>query len=612
MNSTQTDNQTKATPEQDLAQQKEAGKQAGRRRKKKKSGRRGGPHGFLGKIPHRSAMGDFLYLVGFWVEYAMVCAWRKVRVAVHAVASTLGNLLLLIVRPIVQGFLTLVTDLTNPFKRMASGFRHMSQLQDQLELENATELRKARRQYLRSGIKKYFPLAWNALTYVLPVAAAAVLVVIVRNGLDVRFVLNVQVNGETVGYVANEQVFEDAREDVQSRISTAKEMLMESGSEVPDTQWDVSPTFTLAVSGHTMTESEIANAILRTASDEIVDATAVYVDGELRFVTTEGDHLRTYLESVKEPYEDTLDPSVYTAFAHEIRLVDGVFLNESISSYSDIINELNSGGGIHTYTAVEGDTVQSVVDATGVSFDSLAQLNPELLTLDQDIPEGTELITGASSPELLKVKVVRREMETVAIPFDTQNSESSEYDFGDVITLQEGEEGSEDVTYEVTMIDGVVTDRQAVAYTVTKAPVSEITVTGTRLKSGMVAQIGSGSFIWPVPQYTYVSRWMSSGHRGADICAPYGVPILASDSGTVIAAGWHWSYGNYVEIDHGNGYKTLYGHMSRITVAEGQAVTQGQKIGEVGSTGNSTGNHCHFEMYYNGSLFSAYTLFPGM
>ena len=338
----------------------------------------------------------------------------------------------------------------------------------------------------------------------------------------------------------------------------------------------------------------------------------MYIDGELRFVTTEGDHLRTYLESVKAPYEDTADPSVYTAFAHEIRLLDGVYLNESISSYSDIINELNAGAGIQTYTAVEGDTVQSIVDTTGVAFDSLAQMNPELLTLDQEVDAGTEIITGAASAELLKVKVVRQETETVPISFDTQNSESSEYDFGKVITLQEGEDGSEDITYEVTMIDGVVTDRQAISYTVTKPSVPEITVTGTRLKSGMVAQIGSGSFIWPVPNYTYVSRWMSSGHRGADICAPYGTTIIASDSGTVIAAGWHYSYGNYVEIDHGNGYKTLYAHMSAIAVTQGQAVAQGDKIGEVGSTGNSTGNHCHFEMFYNGSLFSAQTLFPNM
>ena len=89
-------------------------------------------------------------------------------------------------------------------------------------------------------------------------------------------------------------------------------------------------------------------------------------------------------------------------------------------------------------------------------------------------------------------------------------------------------------------------------------------------------------------------------------------PVLASDSGKVVAAGWHYSYGNYVEIDHGNGYTTLYGHMSALSVTQGQGVTQGQKIGEVGSTGNSTGNHCHFEMTYNGRLFSAQSLFPGM
>lgn len=616
MNSTQTDKQPNKKKRSSLSQRLDDWrcKRTVRawHRKKKRARRHRRVAGLFDKIPYSYVIGNFLYLVGFWVEYAGVCAWRKLHGVVHAVAATVGNLILMIVRPFVLGILTLVEDLTSPFTRMASGIRHIRQLSEELEEEDAGQIRAAKVQYFRSGVKKYYPIVWNAITYFLPALAAAALVVIVRNGLELRFVLNVQVNGESVGYVANEQVFENARDDVQSRINTAKTMLVESGATVPDTQWDVSPTYTLAVSGQTMTESEIANAILRTASDEIIDATAVYIDGELRFVTTEGDHLRTYLESVKAPYEDTADPSVYTAFAHEIRLLDGVYLNESISSYSDIINELNAGAGIQTYTAVEGDTVQSIVDTTGVAFDSLAQMNPELLTLDQEVDAGTEIITGAASAELLKVKVVRQETETVAIPFDTQNSESSEYDFGKVITLQEGEDGSEDITYEVTMIDGVVTDRQAISYTVTKPSVPEITVTGTRLKSGMVAQIGSGSFIWPVPNYTYVSRWMSSGHRGADICAPYGTTIIASDSGTVIAAGWHYSYGNYVEIDHGNGYKTLYAHMSAIAVTQGQAVAQGDKIGEVGSTGNSTGNHCHFEMFYNGSLFSAQTLFPNM
>lgn len=616
MNSTQTDKQPQKKKKNTLSQRLDDWrcKRTVRawHRKKKRATRRRRMTGIFSKIPYSYVIGDLLYMIGFWVEYAGVCAWRKLRVVVNAIAATVGNLLLMIVRPFVLGILTLVEDLTSPFTRMASGIRHIQQLSQEMEEEDAGQIRAAKLQYFRRGVKKYYPIVWNAITYILPVIAAAALVIIVRNGLDLHFVLNVQVNGESVGYVDNEQVFENARDDVQSRINTAKSMLIESGASVPDTQWDVSPTYTLAVSGQTMTESEIANAILRTASDEIVDATAVYIDGELRFVTTEGDHLRTYLESVKEPYEDTDDPSVYTALAHEIRLLDGVYLNESISSYSDIINELNQGAGIKTYTAVEGDTVQSIIDTTGVSFDSLAQMNPELLTLDQEVEAGTEIITGAASAELLKVKVVRQETETVAIPFDTQNSESSEYDFGKVVTLQEGEDGSEDVTYEITMIDGVVTDRQAISYNVTKQAVPEITVTGTRLKSGMVAQIGSGSFIWPVPNYTYVSRWMSSGHRGADICAAYGTTIIASDSGTVIAAGWHYSYGNYVEIDHGNGYKTLYAHMSAISVTQGQAVSQGDKIGEVGSTGNSTGNHCHFEMFYNGALFSAQTLFPNM
>lgn len=616
MNSTQTDKQPQKKKKNTLSQRLDDWrcKRTVRawHRKKKRATRRCRMTGIFSKIPYSYVIGDLLYMIGFWVEYAGVCAWRKLRAVVNAIAATVGNLLLMIVRPFVLGILTLVEDLTSPFTRMASGIRHIQQLSQEMEEEDAGQIRAAKLQYFRRGVKKYYPIVWNAITYILPVIAAAALVIIVRNGLDLHFVLNVQVNGESVGYVDNEQVFENARDDVQSRINTAKSMLIESGASVPDTQWDVSPTYTLAVSGQTMTESEIANAILRTASDEIVDATAVYIDGELRFVTTEGDHLRTYLESVKEPYEDTDDPSVYTAFAHEIRLLDGVYLNESISSYSDIINELNQGAGIKTYTAVEGDTVQSIIDTTGVSFDSLAQMNPELLTLDQEVEAGTEIITGAASAELLKVKVVRQETETVAIPFDTQNSESSEYDFGKVVTLQEGEDGSEDVTYEITMIDGVVTDRQAISYNVTKQAVPEITVTGTRLKSGMVAQIGSGSFIWPVPNYTYVSRWMSSGHRGADICAAYGTTIIASDSGTVIAAGWHYSYGNYVEIDHGNGYKTLYAHMSAISVTQGQAVSQGDKIGEVGSTGNSTGNHCHFEMFYNGALFSAQTLFPNM
>ena len=85
-------------------------------------------------------------------------------------------------------------------------------------------------------------------------------------------------------------------------------------------------------------------------------------------------------------------------------------------------------------------------------------------------------------------------------------------------------------------------------------------------------------------------------HTGIDIAAPGGTPIVASKGGEVIYAGWLGGYGNLVVVDHGDSVVTLYAHQSRIGVVEGQPVDQGQVVGFVGTTGNSTGNHLHFEV----------------
>ncbi len=133
----------------------------------------------------------------------------------------------------------------------------------------------------------------------------------------------------------------------------------------------------------------------------------------------------------------------------------------------------------------------------------------------------------------------------------------------------------------------------------------------------------TGSFIWPVPSCTYItSRFgpryhpvtglYQSTHTGLDIGASYGDPILASDSGEVFVAGVKGGYGNCVMIDHGNGYYTLYGHMSSIAVSVGQVVSQGDTVGYVGSTGVSTGPHCHFEIRVDGSPTDPAPWFSGL
>ena len=130
---------------------------------------------------------------------------------------------------------------------------------------------------------------------------------------------------------------------------------------------------------------------------------------------------------------------------------------------------------------------------------------------------------------------------------------------------------------------------------------------GSSAGSTAVVNTGDLSFRWPLPGYSTItsgfgSRW-GSNHTGIDISGGgvYGSPIVAAESGTVVVATTHWSYGNYVIVDHGNGYTTLYAHMSSIGCSVGDYVTKGQTIGYVGSTGDSTGPHLHFEVRINGA-----------
>ena len=130
------------------------------------------------------------------------------------------------------------------------------------------------------------------------------------------------------------------------------------------------------------------------------------------------------------------------------------------------------------------------------------------------------------------------------------------------------------------------------------------------------------SYLWPLPGYYRLSSLFgyrihpitgeAHSHTGIDIPAPGNTPILACKSGQVVTSAYHYSYGNYVVIDHGNGNSTLYAHMSSRAVSEGQMVTQGQTIGYVGTTGSSTGNHLHLEVRDNYTRVDPESKFPSL
>jgi murein DD-endopeptidase MepM/ murein hydrolase activator NlpD len=118
----------------------------------------------------------------------------------------------------------------------------------------------------------------------------------------------------------------------------------------------------------------------------------------------------------------------------------------------------------------------------------------------------------------------------------------------------------------------------------------------------MDGAVGTGSFIWPSSSH-YLSGYEyspSTNHFAIDIAGDLGEPLWASDSGVIVYAGWNnFGYGNMVVIDHGNGWQTLYAHLSVVGVVCGQSVFQGTPLGQIGSTGKSSGPHIHFEMVHD-------------
>jgi murein DD-endopeptidase MepM/ murein hydrolase activator NlpD len=130
-------------------------------------------------------------------------------------------------------------------------------------------------------------------------------------------------------------------------------------------------------------------------------------------------------------------------------------------------------------------------------------------------------------------------------------------------------------------------------------------------EGAVVAPLGTGTFIWPEDFHILGGNPYAWWHRAIDISGKTGNAVYASDSGTVVWAGWNtWGYGNLIVLDHGNGWQTWYAHLSQIYVYCGQQLYQGAAIGAIGSTGNSTGPHLHFETRYNGDLPNPLNVLP--
>ena len=217
-----------------------------------------------------------------------------------------------------------------------------------------------------------------------------------------------------------------------------------------------------------------------------------------------------------------------------------------------------------------------------------------------------EVLTLSASVPYLTMTVVQRERYVEDVMYDIEYTDSANMYKGDTKVTSAGQYGAADVVATVTYVNGEETERTVLSSVTLRQPVTEQQLRGTKDRP---TWLPTGSFRWPVSG-RITSRFGgrkspggigSTNHKGIDIAAPYGTPVYAADGGIVTYAGWMSGYGYLVRINHNNnGYETYYGHNSSLTVSVGDRVYKGQQIARVGSTGNSTGNHCHFEVRYNG------------
>ncbi len=440
--------------------------------------------------------------------------------------------------------------------------------------------------------------AVRVINCLLPLGAAAALVLTLNYYSGLTYALSVEYNGQHIGYIHSEAEFYEAEKAVLGRIVNEDYIPPE----------DYVPQFTMEVIDEDQftTEDELTDSIIQASGNEIQLATGLYVDGKFVGATTDGESLVLELKEMLDETRREAGPNAKVSFVQPIKVQEALYPVASIVELSDISAELNKETATtEFYTIKPGDTPYDVANEYDISLDTLMRNNEDVV---KTFLPGDSLLIESAVP-MLEKKVVKTVTEQNKINYKTEQVQNNNYDKGYTKTKRMGVAGIEEIVSEVTYIDGFEVERIVVERNVIKEPVNAILEVGTLMPETYLNNVSGGSvggFIWPVDGgYISCPIWGYYNHTGTDIACKAGTAIRASADGVVIASGYVRGYGYRVLIDHGNGIQTLYGHNSALYVSAGQQVQQGQLIAGAGRTGNATGNHCHFEVIINGQFKDA-------
>lgn len=445
-------------------------------------------------------------------------------------------------------------------------------------------------------------LAWSGSTSVLAEAEES----------DLYYVY---IGDQYMGTVDNPQVIENIVEDELENQGKSYEGIQKAlDHELSYLPEDEEKAFNEATDKELTSENALRGISIK------ADAFALEIDGETVAYVKNQEEANEVLQQLQlqyiseKDYKELKERSEEEEPLPELAIGDTRLLNAKFSeeiewkkekvdpnkmqSVDEVINFLNKGTvEQEKYRVEEGDSISTIADEYHLSTEELEDLND--IGQEDVLKVGQELVVETIEP-YVDVITNRSAYKEEDIPFHTKVIEDDDMLKGEEKVKQEGKKGKRNVLYHMKESNGEEVDKSELKEEIIDEPVEEIIIKGTKNPD-----VGDGDFAWPAVG-GYVSselghRW-GKLHKGIDIARPSDRTIKAADNGKVISAGFSSSYGYKVEIDHQNGYRTLYAHLDSLSVSAGETVTKGSKLGVMGSTGNSTGVHLHFELYKDGQL----------
>ena len=343
----------------------------------------------------------------------------------------------------------------------------------------------------------------------------------------------------------------------------------------------------------------------------VTSAYCLYVDGELIGATPYEGALEELLEQLQKAV--TNEDTISCSFAEKVEIKQEYVPTEDIMNLGYLAETLYSTKTAEvTYEVKRGDTWSEIANDHGLTSKELLALNPGY---DINRLQIGEILTLSASVPYLTMTVVQQEHYVDEVNYNIEYTDTPDMYQGDYKITSPGQYGKADVVANVTYVNGEEIERTILSSVTLQDPVTEQRLQGTKERPTWYP---TGTFRWPTSGRitSYFGGRKSPGgigstnHKGLDIANSRGTAIYAADGGRVTYSGWMGGYGYTVRIDHLNGYVTFYAHNSKLLVSNGQTVHKGQQIAKMGSTGNSTGSHCHFEIRYNGTAKNPLNYLP--